>query len=123
MARRSGRARGARPRRHSTAFSKSSCTSWPRSCRSRRRRSGSICRTSAAPLDESLSARWEQIFKERSEVLKALEGARSRNIIGHSLDAKVLLHTMNGTMPRIGEMLQQDEQRAEDILIVSQGAV
>ena len=77
----------------------------------------------AAPLDESLSARWEQIFKERSEVLKALEEARSRNIIGHSLDAKVLLHTMNGTMPRIGELLQQDEQRAEDILIVSQGAV
>ena len=25
--------------------------------------------------------------------------------------------------PRLGEMLQQDEQRAEDILIVSQGAV
>ena len=30
---------------------------------------------------------------------------------------------MNGTLPRLGEMLQQDEQRAEDILIVSQGAV
>ncbi len=76
-----------------------------------------------APVDEKLSAHWEQIFKERSEVLKALEAARSRNIIGHSLDAKVLLHTLNGTMPRLAEMLQQDEQRAEDILIVSQGAV
>jgi isoleucyl-tRNA synthetase len=76
-----------------------------------------------APVDEKLSAHWEQIFRERSEVLKALEEARSRNIIGHSLDAKVLLHTMNGTMPRLGEMLQHDEQRAEDILIVSQGAV
>jgi isoleucyl-tRNA synthetase len=73
--------------------------------------------------DETLSARWEQIFKERSEVLKALEEARSRNIIGHSLDAKVVLHTLNGALPRLGEMLQKDEQRAEDILIVSQGAV
>ncbi|HEX2385072.1 MAG TPA: class I tRNA ligase family protein, partial [Candidatus Binatia bacterium] len=75
------------------------------------------------PLDENLSARWEQIFKERGEVLKALEEARTRNIIGHSLDAKVVLHTLNGALPRLGEMLQKDEQRAEDILIVSQGAV
>ena len=76
-----------------------------------------------APLDETLTARWEQIFKERSEVLKALEEARSRNIIGHSLDARVVLHTLNGALPRLGEMFQKDEQRAEDILIVSQGAV
>ena len=76
-----------------------------------------------APIDERLSERWEQIFKERSEILKALEEARSRNIIGHSLDARVLLHTLNGALPRLGEMLQQDEQKAEDILIVSQGAV
>ena len=78
----------------------------------------------AALVDEKLSERWEQIFKERSEVLKALEEARSRNIIGHSLDARVVLHTLNGNaLPRLGEILQQDEQRAEDILIVSQGAV
>jgi isoleucyl-tRNA synthetase len=75
------------------------------------------------PVDERLSERWEQIFKERSEILKALEEARSRNIIGHSLDARVLLHTLNGALPQLGEMLQEDEQRAEDILIVSQGAV
>jgi isoleucyl-tRNA synthetase len=78
----------------------------------------------AGLIDEKLSERWEQIFKERSEVLKALEEARSRNIIGHSLDARVLLHTLNGNaLPRLGEMLQRDEQRAADVLIVSQVAV
>ncbi|HEY3306232.1 MAG TPA: isoleucine--tRNA ligase [Candidatus Binatia bacterium] len=72
-------------------------------------------------LDEALGQRWEQIFKERSEVLKALEEARSRSIIGHSLDAKVTFHVANGApFPALAELLQHDRQRAADILIVSQ---
>jgi isoleucyl-tRNA synthetase len=42
--------------------------------------------------DEALVEKWELIFKERAEVLKALEEARNAGIIGHSLDAKVSLY-------------------------------
>ena len=41
-------------------------------------------------VDAELGERWERIFRERGEVLKALEQARSAGIIGHSLDAKVV---------------------------------
>jgi isoleucyl-tRNA synthetase len=72
-------------------------------------------------LNETLSRRWEQIFKERGEVLKALEEARSRNIIGHSLDAQVNFHATNGApLPALAGLLQSDGQKAADILIVSQ---
>jgi isoleucyl-tRNA synthetase len=72
-------------------------------------------------IDEALGQRWEQIFKERSEVLKALEEARSKGIIGHSLDGKVIFHATNGVpLPALAEMLQSDRQKAADILIVSQ---
>lgn len=42
--------------------------------------------------DEPLAERWDLIFKERAEVLKALEEARNSGIIGHSLDARVSLY-------------------------------
>src|SRR6185436_8567128 len=42
-----------------------------------------------ARLNNELSDKWERIFRERSEVLKALEEARNKGIVGHSLDAKV----------------------------------
>jgi isoleucyl-tRNA synthetase len=71
-------------------------------------------------MDEALGQRWEQIFKERSEVLKALEEARSRSIIGHSLDAQVNFHIANGASLALAEMLQSDAQKAADVLIVSQ---
>ena len=75
-------------------------------------------------MDEGLSERWEQIFRERGDVLKALEEARSRDIIGHSLDAKVLFHPVNGAaLPSLGVLFQSDRQKAADILIVSQGDV
>jgi isoleucyl-tRNA synthetase len=43
-------------------------------------------------IDPDLAEEWERIFKERAEVLKALEEARNLGIIGHSLDAKVALY-------------------------------
>jgi isoleucyl-tRNA synthetase len=74
--------------------------------------------------DEMLAQRWEQIFKERSEALKALEEARSRNIIGHSLDAKVIFHVIHGApLLALAVLFQSDRQKAADILIVSQAGV
>ncbi len=46
--------------------------------------------------DPQLADKWDRIFRERSEVLKALEQARTAGIIGHSLDAKVSFESRNG---------------------------
>jgi isoleucyl-tRNA synthetase len=43
-------------------------------------------------VDEELGTRWDQVLKVRAEILKALEGARSHGLIGHSLDARVVLY-------------------------------
>jgi isoleucyl-tRNA synthetase len=45
----------------------------------------------AALVDEALAARWERLLEARSVVTKALEEARKRGTIGHSLDARVRL--------------------------------
>ena len=71
---------------------------------------------------EELSERWERIFRERGEVLKALEEARNGGIIGHSLDAKVVFYPRDGSSPPVMQQLfNADRKRAEDVLIVSQG--
>jgi isoleucyl-tRNA synthetase len=72
--------------------------------------------------EPQLTEKWDRIFKERSEVLKALEQARAAGIIGHSLDAKVVLHTQNGSSQQspLLAMLDSDPQKTEDVLIVSQ---
>jgi isoleucyl-tRNA synthetase len=41
--------------------------------------------------DDSLVERWDRIIKVRAEVSKALEQARVKKIIGHSLDAAVTI--------------------------------
>ena len=41
--------------------------------------------------DEQLVERWERIIKVRAEVSKALEQARVKKVIGHSLDAAVVI--------------------------------
>ena len=73
-------------------------------------------------VDPQLAEKWDRIFKERSEVLKALEQARAAGIIGHSLDAKVVLHTQNGLSHEspLLDLLGSDPQKLEDLLIVSQ---
>jgi isoleucyl-tRNA synthetase len=43
-------------------------------------------------INPELADKWDQIFKQRGEVLKALEEARNLGIIGHSLDATVALY-------------------------------
>ena len=43
-------------------------------------------------LDEELDQRWKVLMNLRSEVTKALEQARRSQIIGHPLDARVILY-------------------------------
>ncbi len=73
-------------------------------------------------VNEELGKKWDQIFKERGEVLKALEGARNANIIGHSLDAKVEFYLASDS-PNcfLGELFRRDKREGADVLIVSQG--
>jgi isoleucyl-tRNA synthetase len=77
-----------------------------------------------AMLDRELADRWDRIFKERAEVLKALEEARNKGIIGHSLDAKIVLVSQNGGPDSIlGDLIKSDKSRTQDVLIVSQADV
>ena len=73
--------------------------------------------------DSLLAEKWDRIFDERSLVLKALEQARTAGVIGHSLDAKVVLHHRHPHRSSLHEMMTVDSQRLADVLIVSQVAV
>ena len=71
-------------------------------------------------VDTKLGEKWDRLFKERSEVLKALEEARSKGIIGHSLDAAVTLSPSDiGSTALLDQLIQSDKERARDLLIVS----
>jgi isoleucyl-tRNA synthetase len=71
--------------------------------------------------DDQLANRWDQIFKERGEALKALEEARNGGIIGHSLDAEVVFYSKDDrNESALQDLLRTDKIKAEDVLIVSQ---
>ncbi len=70
--------------------------------------------------DAALTEKWERIFAERGQVLKALEQARTDKTIGHPLDAKVVLHNGATKPSALHAMLTSDPQRLADLLIVSQ---
>ncbi len=53
--------------------------------------------------DEALAQRWEKIIKIRSEVSKALELARVKKVIGHSLDAAVAIKATGETQALLRE--------------------
>jgi isoleucyl-tRNA synthetase len=72
--------------------------------------------------DGALAEKWERLLRERSEVLKALEQARTSGIIGHSLDAKVVFENRNGQGSFLPRLVQADRTRLQDLLIVSQAA-
>jgi isoleucyl-tRNA synthetase len=74
-----------------------------------------------ARLNHELSDKWERIFRERSEVLKALEEARNKGIVGHSLDAKVQFFRdgANHASPLL-DLMAADRAKMQDVLIVSQ---
>jgi isoleucyl-tRNA synthetase len=77
-----------------------------------------------AMLDRELADRWDRIFKERAEVLKALEEARTKGIIGHSLDAKVVFVNQNGgPNSTLENLIKADKSKMQDVLIVSQADI
>jgi isoleucyl-tRNA synthetase len=64
---------------------------------------------------------WDRLLKERSEILKALEAARNSGIIGHSLDAKVVVHDRKGNWDSaLHDLISRCNELAADVLIVSQ---
>jgi isoleucyl-tRNA synthetase len=65
--------------------------------------------------DDLLSKRWEQIMKVRSEVSKALELARVKKVIGHSLDAAVAIKASGDT----AQLLREFASGLAAIFIVS----
>jgi len=75
-------------------------------------------------MDQELADKWDRVFRERGEVLKALEEARNQGIIGHSLDAKVVLSSRNGDQSSLLlDLIRSDKNRTQDVLIVSQASV
>jgi isoleucyl-tRNA synthetase len=55
--------------------------------------------------DDALSARWEKMMKVRGEVSKALELARVKKVIGHSLDAAVAIKAGGETAQLLNEFV------------------
>jgi len=83
-----------------------------------------IAEPDASLNDPQLAEKWDRIFRERSEVLKALEQARAAGIIGHSLDANVVFEPLNGDQGSIlRELVRADRSRLQDLLIVSQASL
>ncbi len=67
-------------------------------------------------IDEDVMSDMESILEIREEVLKELENARYTGIIGHSLDAKVVLKVEPGR----SKVLRRRREYLEEIFIVSQ---
>jgi len=72
--------------------------------------------------DPARAEKWDRLLRERGEVLKALEQARTSGIIGHSLDAKVVFEHRNGRGSLLPSLLPGERARLQDLLIVSQAA-
>ena len=65
--------------------------------------------------DEKLAEKWELILEVRGDVTKALEEARVKKLVGHSLDAVVTLYTDND----LYDLLYPYENELRTIFIVS----
>jgi len=70
-------------------------------------------------MDEKLANRWETMLSIRSEVAKAIEIARQKKIIGHSLDASVSIKAPE----RILSILEGKEEDLRALFIVSRIAL
>ena len=67
--------------------------------------------------NEELAKKWEKIYHLRKEVNKKLEAERQAGMIGHSLDARVLLNISNDEYAFLKEYT---EAEVSDLFIVSQ---
>jgi isoleucyl-tRNA synthetase len=88
-------------------------------------------------LDGGLEEKWDLILKVKEVASRALEFARKKKIIGHSLDAKVAifqtdeltreemkkLFKIERSTEELKELLSKEEAALKEILIVSQLAV
>ncbi|MEN6413644.1 MAG: isoleucine--tRNA ligase [Veillonellales bacterium] len=70
-------------------------------------------------LDSGLEAKWNRILAMRSEITKALEAARRAKVIGHSLDAAVVIYADGQDY----EQLAAISQDLASILIVSTASI
>ena len=68
-------------------------------------------------LNEELAKKWDKIARLRREVNKKLEAERQTGLIGHSLDARVLLNIANAEYSFIKDYT---ENEVSDLFIVSQ---
>lgn len=68
-------------------------------------------------LNEELAKKWDKIARLRREVNKKLEAERQTGLIGHSLDARVLLNIVNDEYSFIKDYT---ENEVSDLFIVSQ---
>ena len=73
----------------------------------------------SACVNNELAARWERLIEVRNEVLKALEEARVKKIIGHSLDATVTISATG----ELFELLNEYTKDLSSIFIVSKAAL
>jgi isoleucyl-tRNA synthetase len=70
---------------------------------------------SAHRLDEATEQRWKRLVRIRADITRSLEKARAAKVIGHSLEAEVLLAGSG----ELGEFLADQEPMLKEITIVS----
>ncbi len=66
-------------------------------------------------INNELEEKWQQLINVRSEITKALEIARREKIIGHPLEAEVILKVDSS----LGEFLEKEWETVKDISIIS----
>lgn len=66
--------------------------------------------------DPELEGRWDKLVMVRSEITRALEGARQEKVIGHPLEAEVLLRVSG----EWADFINQEWQTIQEICIVSE---
>jgi isoleucyl-tRNA synthetase len=71
---------------------------------------------SPVPVDSSLDARWNKLIKIRSEITRALEIARREKVIGHPLEAELLLSAEDD----LADFVKVEWQTIKEISIVSE---
>jgi isoleucyl-tRNA synthetase len=69
--------------------------------------------------DQALEERWGMVWEVREQVTKALEQARKDKVIGHPLDAAVIIKAPQ----KIAQFLEGFGEELREIFIVSQAAV
>ncbi len=66
--------------------------------------------------DNALAEKWDELLRIKAEASKALEGARKEKIIGHPLDAMVVI----SPAPGLEDILLGREKALEEVLVVSE---